>query len=203
MLNPTTEQAETVLAEAALLNPGSWVRHSHVVAYAARMIASRHPGLDRDRAYVLGLLHDIGRREGSSEMHHILDGYHFLQNMDWPEPARICLTHSYPIKEAASGAGEWDGSEAELQFVQNFLDRIEYTDYDRLIQLCDAISLPDGVCLMEKRLLDVVMRHGFNRFSLLRIQAFQQIQADFEHELGTSIYEYFPEVVVNTFGIVP
>ena len=197
---PTPRQAEAILAESASLNPGNWVKHSQVVGQAARTIAGHHPDLDADRAYILGLLHDIGRRAGPSDMYHILEGYRFLHSLGWEDPARICLTHSYPIKDAASGAGEWDGSEAELQFVQAFLDQLEYTPYDRLIQLCDAISLPQGVCLMEKRLLDVVMRHGFNRFSLLRIQVFQEIKADFESVLGDSIYTYFPEVIANTFG---
>lgn len=200
---PDPQQAEAVLREGASLNPGNWVRHSQVVAQAARTIAAHHPKLDPARAYVLGLLHDIGRREGPSDMIHILDGYHFMQDLDWEEPARICLTHSYPIKDAASGAGKWDGSQVNLQFVQDFLDRVEYTRYDRLIQLCDAISLPEGVCLMEKRLLDVIVRHGFNRFTLVRIGAFQDIKAQFEEDLGTTIYQLLPEAVVNTFGFTP
>jgi hypothetical protein len=203
MITPTVEQADAVLAESASLNPGNWVSHSRIVARTAQTIAAHHPDLEPERAYVLGLLHDIGRREGVTDMRHILDGYHFLQALGWKEAARISLTHSYPIKDVSSGAGEWDGSPEELRFVQDFLDRISYNRYDRLIQLCDALAMPEGVVLMEKRLLDVVMRHGFNRFSLPRIQAFQQIKAGFEDELGTSIYRLLPEAIVNTFGFTP
>jgi hypothetical protein len=203
MTTPTRDQAEAVLAEGASLNPGNWVEHSRVVARTAQTIAAHHPDLEPERVYVLGLLHDIGRREGVTDMRHILDGYRFLQTLGWKEAARISLTHSYPIKDASSGAGEWDGSQAELQFVQDLLDSITYTRYDSLIQLCDALCLPEGVVLMEKRLLDVIMRHGFNHFSLPRIQAFQQIKAGFEEELGTSIYRLLPEAIANTFGFSP
>ncbi len=33
--------------------------------------------MDEDVAYILGLLHDIGRREGIHGMRHSLDGYNF------------------------------------------------------------------------------------------------------------------------------
>ncbi len=64
MTIPTLTQAQTLLAEAETRNPGPWVAHSINVARAAQLIAERHPDLDPDRAYILGLLHDIGRREG-------------------------------------------------------------------------------------------------------------------------------------------
>lgn len=61
---PTVQQARHYLLEAAALNPGSWVRYVEYVALAARAIAEHDPRVDPARAYVLGLLHDIGRRTG-------------------------------------------------------------------------------------------------------------------------------------------
>jgi len=141
------------------------------VAQAAEAIARRCAGLDHQMAYILGCLHDIGRRVGVTGMRHVIDGYRYLISLGFDETARICLTHSYPIKVAASGFGGWDGSEAELQFVQDYLDRIEYTPYDRLIQLCDSLALPNGFCLIEKRLIDVVMRYGFNQYAIPKWEA--------------------------------
>ena len=74
---PDRHQAELWLQEAGVLNPGPWVAHSRYVAEAARNIATRLPTLDAEAAYVLGLLHDIGRRAGVTGMRHSLDGYTF------------------------------------------------------------------------------------------------------------------------------
>lgn len=132
-------------------------------------------------------------------MRHALAGYRYLEQADYLDAARVCITHSYPNKIAAEGSSEWDGTYDEFQFIQAYLDRIEYTDYDRLIQLCDSICLPEGFCLMEKRLLDVVMRYGFNRYTLSKWKAFFQIKAAFEQEIGASIYDLLPGVVETTF----
>lgn len=74
---PTLEEAMTILREAENLNPGGWVDHSMNVALAARLIAEKTDNLDPELAYILGLLHDIGRREGVHGMRHGLDGYNY------------------------------------------------------------------------------------------------------------------------------
>ena len=176
---PTLAQAQQLLAEAERLNPGPWVRHSHFVAQAARSLGARLPGVDPDQAYIFGLLHDIGRRAGVTDMRHVLDGYRYLADLGYEEAARYCLTHSYPVPDAAFGSGQWDGVPAEFAFVQEYLGRTPYTPTDRLIQLADALALPSGFCLMEKRLFDVSLRHGFNQHTLAKWRAFLQIQQDF------------------------
>ena len=94
---PSREWSERLLAESAALNPGPWEMHSRHVALGAQLIAARCPGLDLERAYILGLLHDIGRRFGVTGMRHVLDGYEFLSKEGFIGAARICMTHSYPI----------------------------------------------------------------------------------------------------------
>ena len=136
-------------------------------------------------------------------MRHVIDGYHFLMDEGYPDAAQICLTHSYPIPDVGAGSGKWDGTKAEEEFVANFLAESAYSPYDRLIQLCDALCLPNGPVLMEKRLLDVSLRHGFNDFTIRKWQAFFDIQAEFEETIGQSIYSLLPGVVENTFGLKP
>jgi hypothetical protein len=136
-------------------------------------------------------------------MRHVIDGYHFLLSLDLEDAARISLTHSYPIKVAASGFGGWDGSSEELQFVQAYLDRIDYTLYDRLIQLCDSIALPTGFVLMEKRLVDVAMRYKFNEYAIPKWKAYFDIKDEFDRLTGGSIYRLLPDVIENTFGFSP
>jgi len=198
---PSRPQAEVYLAAAGNLNPGPWVDHSRQVAQAAAVLAAHHPQLDPLPAYVLGLLHDIGRREGVTDMRHVLDGYIFLIRENYPDAAQICLTHSFPLPLTGAGSGRWDCSAEELQFIQNRLDEIEYSPYDRLIQLCDALCLPCGPVLMEKRLMDVALRHGFNDYTLQKWMKFIEIQVEFEDAMGESIYKHLPKVIENTFNI--
>jgi hypothetical protein len=198
---PTRAQAEALMKEAQRKNPGAWVEHSRYVARAAEAIAAHHPALDPEAAFILGYLHDIGRRAGVSGMRHVMDGYTFLIKKGFNDAARICLTHSYPTKRAHSVLVKWDGLEAQLEFIRDFLARIEFDDYDKLIQLCDALALPTGFCLMEKRLVDVALRYGTNEYSVPRWKAYLSLQKEFEKAIGSSIYKLLPGVVENTFGV--
>jgi len=196
---PTLEEAVCLMKEAECRNPGPWVQHSFFAAQAAQLIASHCPSLDPSLAYRLGLLHDIGRREGVSDMRHALDGYFYLAEAGYHAAARICMTHSFPLKNVYAISGEWDCSQAEIDFANDFLKNIEYTQYDRLIQLCDAVALPTGFCLIEKRLVDVALRRGVNPYTVDKCKAFLQLQREFEQTIGRSIYEILPDVVANTF----
>jgi hypothetical protein len=200
---PDLEKATQMLAEAESLNSGPWVRHSQFAAQAARLIAARLPSLDPDTAYVFGLLHDIGRREGVTDLRHTLDGYTYLCGQGFPGAARICLTHSFPLKDARTGSGHWDCSDDELRFVTDFLAATEYDEYDRLLQLSDALALPEGFCLIEKRMVDVALRRGINAYTLPKWRAFLQLQKEFEAVIGQSIYSLLPGVVSSTFGFDP
>lgn len=199
---PTRLQAEAYLVEAARLNPGPWEQHSRYVAIGAERIAEQYPGLDPERAFVLGLLHDIGRREGRYGMRHALDGYRYMLAEGYPGAARASMTHSYPIQGKAVSAGGdcWDGEPGGYEFVCRYLKAIEYNEYDRLIQLCDSLTLPDGFCLMEKRLLDVATRYGVNEYTVPRWQACFSIKEHIETAIGGSIYRLLPGVVENTFA---
>ena len=185
------------------MNPGSWVQHSFFVAKAAESIAQHHPGLNPEIAFVLGYLHDIGRRAGVTDMRHVVDGYYFLKGKGFDDAARICITHVFPIKDICAVAGKWDCTEQELEFLKEYLSSIEFDDYDRLIKLCDAIALPSGFCLVEKRLVDVALRRGVNDYSVPRWEAYLNIQAGFEKVIGQSLYRVLPCVVENTFGFNP
>src|SRR5260221_7475889 len=96
---PSAAEGERLLAESHLMNGGPWDDHSRMVARAARAIAAADPRLDPERAYVLGLLHDVGRRTGGpgvADVPHLLDGHAFLSELGYDACARGCLTHPFP-----------------------------------------------------------------------------------------------------------
>lgn len=185
---PTIIQAEKILSEAEKLNPGLWINHCKTAGHCAREIAEKCDNLDKNIAYVLGLLHDIGRREGVTDMKHIIDGYNFMLSKGYDENARICLTHSFPYKNINAYNGQSDCNEEETKFIQFFLENTEYDDYDKLIQLCDAISFPDGPVYIEKRLVDVALRRGFNDLTIPKWKAFFNLKDYFDNKTGTDIY---------------
>ena len=147
---PSRQQAENFIREAELLNPGGWIAHSVLVGQAAEIIASHLPDLDPQAAAILGLLHDIGRRAGVTDIRHCIDGYKYLHELGFEDAARICITHIFTIQDIRAANGVWDCSEIEIQFIQQYLMSLQYDDYDRLIQLCDALALSTGFCLLEK-----------------------------------------------------
>lgn len=61
---PSKQEAENELEVAGKLNPGPWTMHSINVGRAASYIAEKTNVLDPDKAYIVGVLHDIGRRVG-------------------------------------------------------------------------------------------------------------------------------------------
>ncbi len=147
MTIPTLAEAEEMLSEAGDLNPGPWTDHVRYVADGAERIARLHPELDPERSRILALLHDIGRREGRTDMRHVIDGYNYLRHRGLEDAARICLTHSFPVQDVDAASGEWDCSQEELASVRESINGLEYGDYDRLLQLCDVRTtirlLPD------------------------------------------------------------
>ncbi|AKN33826.1 phosphohydrolase [Clostridium carboxidivorans P7] len=69
---PSREMAEKELEIAGQLNHGLWTEHSINVGVSAQIIAEKCTNLNPDKAYALGLLHDIGRRYGISARRHVL-----------------------------------------------------------------------------------------------------------------------------------
>lgn len=81
---PTMEEAKKELEIASQLNPGPWIGHSLNVGVAARNIAQKVPGLDENKAYILGMLHDIGRRVGIVSIpKHVYEGYVYCMEKGW------------------------------------------------------------------------------------------------------------------------
>ena len=201
---PSLEEAEAFLADAQARNPGPWVQHSRNVGRAAEAVAAHCAGLEPRTALVLGYLHDIGRREGVTANRHMLDGYTFLAARGFEDAAQVYLTHSFPIpddRRLGTAVGVWDCSEEERAFARRYLEDVTYTDYDRLLQLCDCLALPSGCCTLEKRFVDVTLRYGFNAFTLPRWRAYLDLQAHFEGKTGRPLYSVLPGIVETTLGL--
>ncbi len=183
---PTLEEARSLLAQAEAINPGPWGNHSRVAAHCARAIAARCPGMDGEKAYIVGLLHDIGRRFGGRHLGHVADGYRYMLSQGYDEAARICLSHSFNTGVLETYIGKFDVTEEELGTIRDALAALDMDDYDRLIQLCDALAGADRVLDMEERMGDVKARYGM--YPQDKWDKNLALRRYFEEKMGMDLY---------------
>ena len=184
---PSREEAERLLKDAEQCNPGPWGNHSRVAAHCAEKIAGACDGMDAEKAYVLGLLHDIGRKFGVRHLGHVSDGYLYMLSLGYDDVAKICLTHSFNNQSLADYIGRFDTSDVDREMIESALAGATVDDYDRLIQLCDALAGSDGVLNIEERMLDVKRRYGF--YPREKWDTNMRLKAYFEAKAGENIYE--------------
>jgi len=77
---PTREEARKLIRDGLLFNPGPWGKHCLTAAHCAEKIASACGDMDVEKAYILGLLHDIGRKFGVRHLGHVYDGYVYMKS---------------------------------------------------------------------------------------------------------------------------
>lgn len=183
---PDRTAAEQLLAEAEPHNPGPWADHCRTAARCAERIA-RRCGMDPERAYVLGLMHDIGRRFGVKHLGHVYDGWQYMLSLGYPDAARSCLTHSFVTGQLEDYVGRFDILPAQQSQLQAALAVRPMDDYDRLIMLCDAISGAEGVMDMEDRMADVARRYG--GYPEDKREANRALRRYFEQKMGADLYE--------------
>lgn len=193
---PTRAEAEKLLAEAEPCNIGTWGDHSRIAAHCAEKIADACPDLDPEKAYVLGLLHDIGRKFGTRHLGHVSDGYRYMLSLGYDEVARICLTHSFSTCSLSEYIGKIDTTQEEYDLIVRELARIVPDDYDRLIQLCDALAGGDRIMDVEVRMRDVKQRYG--TYPQEKWDATLALKAYFEEKTAHNIYEL---VEKDTFSL--
>lgn len=198
---PTREIAEQLLHDAEKCNPGPWGNHSRTAAHCAEKIAHACTDMDADKAYVLGLLHDIGRKFGIRHLGHVSDGYNYMMSLGYDEVARICLTHSFNNKKLHEYIGEFDTTDDEIALIESQLLSVHFDEYDKLIQLCDALAGADGILDIAQRMRDVKQRYGY--YPMAKWNSNLELKEHFEKKAGNSIYiivekeTYSPSVCKN------
>jgi len=189
---PTVEEALYELKLAEELNPGPWARHSANVGIAARNIAEKVPGLDPEKAYIVGLLHDIGRRVGIVDIPtHVYEGWRYCMEKGWDEAARICMTHSYLRMQDEFS---YDPESEQEKAIKAYIMGCQADDYDKLIQLCDSLAVDYGFVILEKRFVDVTRRYGIMEGYIRGWETAFAIKEYFEAAMGCSVYDVLPDV---------
>lgn len=189
---PTIAEAEKELELARKLNPGPWVKHSLNVGIAARNIALRIPEMDAEKAYIVGVLHDIGRRVGIVNIpKHVYEGYKFCMEKGWDEVAKICMTHSYVQMQEEF---HYEPTTEEEIAIKEYIMNCQADDYDRLIQLCDSLATDYGFVIIEKRFVDVTRRYGIMEGYVKGWNKTFEIKENFEKVMECSVYDVLPDI---------
>lgn len=183
---PKREEALILLTESEKRNPGPWKEHSIVTAQCAEKIACACGDLDPEKAFILGLFHDIGRRFGKGHLRHVIDGYCFMREKGYIEAAKICITHSFPSQDIREYIGSFDITREEAELLAQLLKEYEYNDYDRLIQLCDNIAMPQGPVDLDTRMDSVAVLYGY--YPPEKRKAVYQLKLYFENKMGENLY---------------
>lgn len=184
---PTPQEAKKLLIEAGKCNPGPWEGHSLVTAQCAEKIAAACRDMDAQKAYVLGLLHDIGRKFGVKHLGHVYDGWKYMLELGYDEVARICLTHSFNEGKIETYIGNFDITEKQTEEIRHALSAMEFDEYDKLIQLCDSMAAAEGVVDMEERMNDVKRRYGV--YPQSKWDKNMELKEYFEQKAGSNAYE--------------
>ena len=183
---PTRQKAEELLIEAGKCNPGPWEAHSRVTADCACKIARAVSGLDAEKAYVVGLLHDIGRKFGVKHLGHVYDGWRYMSELGYDEAARICLSHSFNEGKLENYIGKFDITEEETEELRLALAAMKFDEYDKLIQLCDSLAAAEGVVDMKERMEDI--RRSYGQYPQSKWDKNMELKTYFEQKAGKDIY---------------
>lgn len=136
---------------------------------------------------------------GVTSERHLIDGYRYCMERGWDKAAQICISHAFMVKNISSSIGVFNMPPEDKDFIAEFVKNADYDDYDYLVQLCDALALPTGFCLLEKRFVDVAIRYGTHPATVDRWKAVLECKEHFENIIGCSIYDLLPGVVENSF----
>ena len=179
-----------VIDRASTKQVKEYIFHTTGVAEAASLIAEK-AGLNKEKAYVLGLLHDWGKIKSEKEtgIPHFIVGYQEMQKRGWSDVARICLTHSFPeadfdFKDYTSYALPY------LQQTKELISQMTYNDYDRLIQLCDIFFEATTRTSYQRRIACIRERYGLTSEQTKVLETKAAENKDyFDKKCGCDVYK--------------
>ncbi len=156
--------------------------HTQGVAAASQAIAEHVNGMDREKAFVLGLLHDYGKRinEKIENKFHGREGYEVMMDLGFPAVAQICLTHTFPNQNFDDS--EYAYPQEWKDWAHQKIAKIQYDDYDYLICLCDKFFEGLSMVSIEKRTEGIAQRYNINK-----------AQKDILYKQSIALKKYFDE----------
>lgn len=150
------------------LPKGTSRRHYQNVAFIASRIAE-YSGLNVEKAFILGLLHDYGEyiEASTPETFHGTAGYDEMMRLGYDDVARICLSHSFfddNFKPEDFPAYD----KKQIIRAAELLKERPFDDYDRLIHLADMMAPRDKIDTIENRIAMITEKYNLPAAVALR-----------------------------------
>lgn len=166
--------------------------HSLTVAKAARIIADRIGDIDSEKAFVLGLMHDIGKLHLPIEQKykHPVVGYKMLIDM-YPEIADVCISHPFPQLASDSEYIKYyfRNDKYIINIANNILFGIRGNIYTKLIQLCDKISGRGIFVSIDEKFEWYSQKYKVSEpFVRRNYDAYHGIKKELDEKVGDDIY---------------
>lgn len=173
-------------------NPGPWLLKAWQMGQVAEKM-SKDLGLDPDLAFASASLASLGQAYDKGLKANLF-AYDLLRADSYFFLARIAITHTFPINSISSYWGEVNLSEKEIAFIESFLYKYDYNDYDYLSQY--LYFLVDG---SSKELGNL---ENLDKNSLLSDEVktrIYQLDEYFTSKLSKNLYEYKAKIKRSKF----
>lgn len=186
------------------------VCHCINVGLAMKAISQQIASINPDDAKIIGILHDIGKIDTSTdpgfkgEKHaHDLVGFDFLMMQGFPEIAYGCLTHSLLCKDlnCEYNRAMFFYNNQDIERVKKLLEFHQYTDIERLLQICDWIIQKKNVCTLENS-YDFIKKYYGNYNGLNEsLQEARKIKRYFEDRCQQNLYEICDKAIIKEWPL--
>ena len=202
----TSEEARNILEDARKhTEEDRWIDHCICVGNTAGRIAKALSengiNIDIDKTIALGYIHDIGKKynEHGGVFPHAINGYNYIKELGYEEEyAGICIKHSFlnnDIDCISNDRDETDKTHPNYNFVKKYINN-EYSLEEKIINLCDLMCTTKTLTV-EKRMIDLLLRHGVFAKTHYHIEETVKLKAYFDDLLGYNLYDLFPEIKEN------
>lgn len=198
MTLPTLQQAHGLVANLAdefhRLHMNTYGNFGHYlrVAKNAQKIALAIPGLNPDKAYIMGLLHDYGQAAEVGDKHyfHGLIGYQQLLAMGYDEAARAALVHSFFENEEITPESYHSYDRQSIIKCAEILRLRPFDDYDRLVHLADLTATGSKATTIERRFEYLAVQYKINEKMIAqKFLMACQLKAYFDKLCKRNIYD--------------
>ena len=197
-LQQTKELYEFAKAKTNMINMAEGLEkdlsstHYQNVAFVASVVAEQ-AGLNSQKAYILGLLHDFGEyvQKTIPNTFHGTAGYDEMMDKGFDEVARTCLSHSF--FSADFTPDDFPAYNAqEIIRASELLKKQGFDDYDRLIHLADLMSPRQTIDTIENRVAWIGQKYHLTETDInQKLVEAKKLKNYFDVKCKCDIYSFF------------
>ena len=185
------QEAERLLGQYG--GTSTWAGHCRAVARVAQKIAAAvagHHTTSPERAYIFGLLHDIGRHRTHHPVRHGLEGYRLLSGNGHEREARVCVSHLLHALDPETAAAYGVLGETLPQTLE-----------EKIIPLADFLVEGNRPTTLDARCASLRRRYAEDQGFLERLTRSEALTRAFLHSLESRLPQ--PAAALAAMALAP